>query len=158
MHVQVPLKSQAPCQLSLLLCLLEQVPYDEARCYKQQSLKLIFCNASGSLISISNALRWQRKRWLFPCLSLMQAGLWCCHLARIMESNEHHWRAIHPPCLTHLFQDDRTFRGTYFCLDCKGPCLTSSIPTRLTALKSEQMLFTWCVIYNMNQDCRQSIK
>lgn len=42
----------------------------------------------------------------FPSLSL-QAGLWCCHLASIMARNKHHRRAIHSPCLTHLFQDDR---------------------------------------------------
>jgi len=86
------------------------------RYYKQRSLKLNFCNASGSLISISNALRWQLKTRLFPCLSLMQAGLWCCHLARIMERNKHHRRAIHPPRLTHLFQDVRTCFQRYLLL------------------------------------------
>lgn len=85
-------------------------------CYKQQSLKFNFCNASGSLIFISNALRWQVKRWLFPCLSLTQAGLWCCHLARIMEQNKHHQKGIHPPCPTHLFQDDRTCLQRYLFL------------------------------------------
>lgn len=35
------------------------------RCCVQQSLKLNFCDASVSPISISNALRWQVKRWLF---------------------------------------------------------------------------------------------
>lgn len=128
------------------------------RCYKEQSLKLNFRSASGSLISISKALRWQLKRWLFPV----------CHRKQVFGAVT--WLALwqeisttvgqFTPLVSHIYfrMTGLAFRGTYFCLDCKGPGVTSSIllegiPTRLTAFKSGQMLFTQYVIYNMNQDC-----
>lgn len=128
------------------------------RCYKEQSLKLNFCSASGSLISISKALRWQLKRWLFPvchCKQVFGAVTWLALWQEISTTV-----GQFTPLVSHIYfrMTGLAFRGTYFCLDCKGPGVTSSIllegiPTRLTAFKSGQMLFTQYVIYNMNQDC-----
>lgn len=128
------------------------------RCHNKQSLKCNFCNSSGSPSSTSNAHRAQLKKWLFPCLSLMQVfgavtwvGLW-------KEISTTGGQFI--PLVSHTYfrMTGLAFRSTYFCLHCKGPCATSSIllesiATRLTAFKSGQMFFTLYVIYNMNQDC-----
>lgn len=128
------------------------------RCYEQQSLKLNICTASGSLICISKALRWQLKRWLFSvchCKQVFGAVTW---LGLWQEISTTIGQFI--PLVSHIYfrTTGLAFRGTYFCLDCKGPGVTSSIlseviPTRLTAFKSGQMLFTQYVIYNMNQNC-----
>lgn len=106
------------------------------RCYEQQSLKLSFCSATGSLISIWKALRWQLKRWIFPvchCKQVFGAVTW---LGLWQEISTTVGQFI--PLVSHIYfgMTGLAFRGTYFWLDYKGPGVTSSIllegiPTRL---------------------------
>lgn len=97
------------------------------RCYELQSLKLNFSTASGSLISISKALRWQLKRWLFPvchCKEVFGAVTW---LGLWQEISTTVGQFI--PLVSHIYfrMTRLAFRSTYSCLDCKEPGVTSSI-------------------------------
>lgn len=105
-------------------------------CYEQQSLKLSFFTASGSLISISKALRWQLKRWLFPVCHCKQVFGTVTWLVLWQEISSTVGQFI--PLVSHIYfrMTGLAFRSTYFCLDYKGPGVTSSIllegiPTRL---------------------------
>lgn len=92
--------------------------------------------ASGSLISIWKALRWQLKRWIFPvchCKQVFGAVTW---LGLWQEISTTIGQFI--PLVSHIYfgMTGLAFRGTYFWLDYKGPGVTSSIllegiPTRL---------------------------
>lgn len=66
------------------------------RCCVQQSLKLNSCNASVSLISISNALRWQVNRGLFSAMeasSVLSLGWDCGGKQAPPEGNSPHLSA-----------------------------------------------------------------